>query len=611
MKQDVPLTQSLHAQDPALSPSARAANLLSQMTLAEKIGQITQVEKNSITPAEVREYFIGSVLSGGGGNPTPNTPQTWSQMVRSFQEPALETRLAIPLIYGSDAVHGHSNVRGAVIFPHNVGLGATRDAELVERIGRITAKECAATGVHWDFAPSVSVPQDIRWGRTYEGFSEDTELVSRLGTAFVRGLQHVDNPAEAAVLASVKHYVADGGTRWGSGSEYPWLHSQWRRQGDWFSIDQGNAEMDEQTLRDTHLAPYRAAIAAGALNIMVSYSSWRGLKMHADKYLLTDVLKHELGFEGFLVSDWQAIDQLDPVYYKAAVLAINAGLDMIMVPHDFKRFIQVVNDALQRGDISQVRIDDAVRRILTVKFQLGLFEHPLSDDLGVNEVGSQAHREVACEAVRKSLVLLKNDNHVLPLSKALPTLLVAGQAADDIGFQCGGWSIEWTGRTGDITPGTSILEGIRQTVSAATTVTNVIYAPNAEFNADVRAEVGIAVIGEEPYVEGQGDRADLSIQAKDIALITRLRQHCTKVIVILLSGRPLIVTEQLPNWNAFVAAWLPGTEGKGIVDVLFGDYPFTGKLPHTWPRDMTQVPRSEAIKLGIQPLWPLGYGLQG
>ncbi len=470
MGQDIQIANTFAYKNPDLPIEDRVENLLSHMTLAEKIGQMAQVEKNSITAEEVSRYAIGSVLSGGGGNPTPNTPRSWWQMVHSFQEAALKSRLGIPLIYGSDAVHGHNNVKGAVIFPHNVGLGATRDSELVERIGRITAKECAATGVRWDFAPAVSVPQDIRWGRTYEGFSENTDLVSALGVALMRGLQYTENGAMSTLLASVKHYVADGGTRWGSARGYPWLHSMWTREGDSFQIDQGVAEIDEDALRTIHLAPYKAAIGAGAMCIMVSYSSWQGLKLHAHKYLLTDVLKNEFGFKGFVVSDWQAIDQIDPDYYTCVVKSINAGLDMIMVPFDFKRFINTMNDALEHNDIAPERIDDAVRRILRVKFQLGLFECPLTDDSLLSEVGSAAHREVAREAVKKSLVLLKNDDHIVPLNKTLPRLLIAGRAADDLGYQCGGWSIEWMGAPGNVTKGTTLLQGIRMAVSATTEV---------------------------------------------------------------------------------------------------------------------------------------------
>ncbi|MEP7288126.1 MAG: glycoside hydrolase family 3 N-terminal domain-containing protein [Chloroflexota bacterium] len=597
-------THDLSYKNPALSNEERVENLLNQMTLAEKIGQMTQVEKNSLTPAEVNEYFIGSVLSGGGGNPTPNTPQMWRDMVESFQQSAFLTPLAIPLLYGSDAVHGHNNVIGSVIFPHNIGLGATRDEDLQERIGHIVAVECMATGVRWDFAPAVSVPQDIRWGRIYEGYSENTELVTRLAMAFMRGLQGAEGTALSGVLASVKHYVADGGTTWADRRDSAWVQN-WGTET--WGIDQGNAEIDEPTLRTVHLAPYQTAIKAGAMNIMVSYSSWQGIKMHAHHYLLTDVLKNEFGFQGFLVSDWKAVDQITPDYYQAIVIAVNAGIDMIMVPFDFKTCVKNLTLAVDQGEIPLERIDDAVKRILLAKFRLGLFERPFTDPSLLEHVGSSAHREVAREAVRKSLVLLKNHNHVLPLSKATGQLLVAGAAADNIGLQCGGWTIEWMGKTGNSTSGTTILDGIRQTVSNDTVIA---YSAEANFDPQVRAEVGILVLAEEPYAEGPGDRADLALSAKDIEVARRLEQHCEKVVAILLSGRPLLVSDQLAEWDAFVAAWLPGTEGQGIADVLFGDYPFTGKLGFTWPRTMQQIPLQSPYPDNLPPMWEFGFGLE-
>jgi beta-glucosidase len=573
------------------------------MTLAEKIGQMTQVEKNSITPAEVTEYAIGSVLSGGGGNPTPNNVHTWRAMVRNYIEPSLYTRLAIPLIYGSDAVHGHNNVYGAVIFPHNIGLGATRDADLVEHIGQIVAAECAATNVRWDFAPAVSVPQDIRWGRTYEGYSSRTQVVSTLGAAFVRGLQRLKG-GHSRVLASVKHYIGDGGTNWGSKPDYDWL-PMWRSSGNGtWHIDQGDVTVDEATLRALHLPPYIAAIKAGALNIMVSYSGWQGLKMHGHHHLLTEVLKGELGFQGFLVSDWLAVDQLTADYYAGMVMSINAGLDMIMVPFDFKRFIQMMIQAVEQGDISEARIDDAVTRILRAKFALGLFEQPYpdTDEAFLAEFGSQSHRQVAREAVQKSLVLLKNEGQVLPLSKAPGRLLVAGAAADDIGLQCGGWTIEWMGNAGATTEGTTILEGIRQ---AVTVDTEIMYSAEALFDANQHAEIGLLFIGEPPYVEGQGDTDDLTLRAEQLTLIARMKAHCAKLVVILISGRPLIITDQLPDWTALVAAWLPGSEGEGVADVLFGSEPFVGKLGHDWPRIMASIP----VRADDDVLWPFGFGL--
>ncbi len=575
-------------------------HLLAYMTLAEKIGQMTQVENRSITPAEVTQQLIGSVLSGGGGNSEPNTPQNWATMVRGYQEAALQTRLGIPLLYGADAVHGHSNVRGAVVFPHNIGLGASGDAHLMGRIGQITATETLATGIHWVFAPVVSVPQDIRWGRTYEGFSEDTDLVTRLGVAQLEGLQNWDGVPDLGhpqtVLASVKHFVGDGGTSWASNTTNDW------------SIDQGVTEADEATLRAVHLSPYVAALEAGARNIMVSLSSWGGLRMHAHRYLLTDVLKGELGFDGFLVSDWQGVDYIHADYCTAVSTSINAGIDMVMTPYDGQRFITALTQAVEHGDVPPARIDDAVRRILTVKFELGLFERPFGEESLLPLIGSEAHRAVAREAVRKSLVLLKNAGGALPLVRDVPLILVAGQAADNVGLQCGGWTIAWQGGSGDITPGTTVLAGIRAAVSENTTVR---YDPAGNFDsiealgAGSVADVGIVVLSEEPYAEGEGDRADLTLAEADAALLARVRPRCRKLVVVLFSGRPLIVTEHLPQWDAFVAAWLPGTEGDGVAQVLFGEYSFTGKLPYTWSRTMDQIPR----KQGDDPLFPLGFGL--
>jgi beta-glucosidase len=581
---------------------SRVESLLEQMTLAEKIGQMTQVEKNSITPEAVREHAIGSVLSGGGGNPTPNSPQTWAQMVRGFQDAALESRLRIPLIYGVDAVHGHSNVHGAVIFPHNIGLGATRDADLVERIGQITALELLATSVHWTFAPAVSVPQDIRWGRTYEGYSEDTGIVTELGLALVRGLQARRDDG-SWVLPSIKHFVADGGTTWGTTNPVTWMPGgNWQAATPHWKIDQGDAQFDEATMRAVHLPPYKAAVEAGALNVMVSFSSWNGTKMHNNHYLLKDVLKGEFGFEGFVISDWMAVDQLDPDYYTSVVKAINAGLDMVMVPYDYVRFIDAMTKAVQTGDITEARIDDAVRRILRVKFELGLFERPFGDDDLLPEVGSGVHREVAREAVRKSLVLLKNDG-VLPLESSAD-IIVAGPAADDIGRQCGGWTIEWQGDCGPTTDGSSILDGIKRQIGEPAIVH---FEANGAFPADLKVGTGIAVVGETPYAEGAGDRGDPALTQDDIALLKRMRQHCDKLVLVVISGRPIVITDALPLVDAVVAAWLPGTEGVAVADVLYGEHPFTGKLAYTWPRSLDQLPRPEQTEAG--PLFPLGFGL--
>jgi beta-glucosidase len=577
--------------NPDLPVAERVEDLLARMTAEEKIGQMTLVEKNSIREEDITSRYIGGLLSGGGGYPTPNAPESWAAMVDGFQEYALATRLGIPLLYGVDAVHGHNNVIGAVIFPHNIGLGAAGEADLMERIGRVTAAEMVATGITWNYAPVVAVPQDIRWGRTYEGYSQDTELVSALATAYLQGLQGDDLSDPLAVLATPKHFVGDGGTTWGSSTtgDYP--------------IDQGVTEVDEETLRAVHLPPYAAAIDAGALSVMVSFSSWGGMKMHAQGYLISEVLKGELGLEGFVVSDWGGIDQISGDYYADVVTAINAGIDMNMVPYDYDRFIGTLTQAVEAGDVPMARLDDAVRRILRVKFELGLFERPYADESLLEMVGSDEHRQLAREAAGKSLVLLKNEGEVLPLSKETALLLVAGVGADDMGMQCGGWTIEWQGATGDITPGTTILEAVEATMSDTSTVE---YSPTGEFEGSAGAEACIAVVGEKPYAEGMGDSDDLTLSAADQGMLERMRGRCERLVVVILSGRPLIVTEHLEAWDALVAAWLPGTEGGGVADVLFGDRPFTGRLPYAWPRSTDQLP----IGPGDEPLFPLGCGLE-
>jgi beta-glucosidase len=534
----------------------RVADLLARMTLAEKIGQMTLVEKNSILPEDVGEKFIGSLLSGGGGYPEPNTAEAWADMVDGFQEYALNSHLGIPLLYGIDAVHGHNNVYGAVIFPHNVGLGAANDPDLMTRIAQVTAAEMIATGIYWNYAPVVAVPQDIRWGRAYEAYGENTDLVTSLGTAFLHGLQGDDLSDRFTVLATPKHFIGDGGTVWGSSTMGK------------YQIDQGVTAVDESMLRAIHLPPYIAALDAGAESIMISFSSWGGMKMHAHEYLISDVLKNELGFKGFIVSDWAGIDQIDNDYYLSVVTAINAGIDMNMVPYQYKRFVETLTRAVESGDVSMERIDDAVRRILTVKFTLGLFEQPFSDESLVASVGSEEHRAVAREAVSKSLVLLKNQDDLLPLAKDVPALFIGGRAADDIGVQCGGWTIEWQGKMGAITPGTTILKAIEGTVSPETVI---------EFNKFGRFEdintsedpVCIAVVGEEPYAEGVGDDGDLKLPVDDLRMLRRMIDPCDRLAVILLSGRPLVITDLIEDWDALVAAWLPGTEGQGVVDVLF------------------------------------------
>ena len=595
-------------QDPTRPIETRIDDLLARMTLAEKIGQMTQVEKNSITPEDVTAYFIGSVLSGGGGSPSNNTVESWVEMVKAFQQAARGTRLGIPLIYGVDAVHGHANLRGATVFPHNIGLGAANDPELMYRIGQATAVEMLATGIHWNFAPAVSIPQDIRWGRTYEGYSEDTELVTRLTVPYFLGLQ---TPPESLtqgqifVLATPKHYLGDGGTTFGSSTSeimQPFL------------LDQGDTQMDEATLRGLFLPPYRAAIDAGALSIIASFSSWNGAKMHSHRYLLTDVLKEEMSFDGFIISDWEAVNQVSNDYHTAVVESINAGIDMVMTPFDYKAFITALTEAVDEGHVSIDRIDDAVRRILRAKFMLGLFERPYADPSMNDTVGSQAHRDLARQAVSQSLVLLKNVNYALPIPKDTPRIFVAGDGADNIGLQSGGWTIEWLGKSGAITTGTTILEGIKASVSPDTQVN---YKRFGRFDRILEtsgnpliADIGLVVISEEPYAEGIGDRADLTLLQAVVDLIHRVRERCQKLIVIVISGRPLVLTDQLSEMDALIAAWLPGSEGAGVADVLFGDYPFSGKLPYTWPRSNDQLPLNVNNSQEGEALFPFGFGLE-
>lgn len=596
-------TQTTSPDDLAIN--SRVTDLLVKMTLDEKIGQMTQVEKGSIQPGHINKYFIGSILSGGGGSPIPNNIENWVKMIDGFQKEALSTRLAIPIIYGADAVHGHGNLHGVTIFPQEIGLGATRDAGLIRQIGRATAEEMLASGVQWNFAPVVAAPQDIRWGRTYESYSEDTALVSELAIAYIQGLQSIPTGYTPApdqslfTLATPKHYLGDGGTTFGTSTQYiqkPYL------------LDQGDMRYDESAIRKLFLPPYQAAVENGAMSVMVSFSSWNGVKMHAQKYWITDVLKGELGFRGFVVSDWGGMDQIDADYYTAIVTGINAGIDMNMVPNDYIRFIKTMKDAVNKGDIAMERIDDAVRRILTVKFKLGLFDHPYTDPAMLQTVGSQDHRTLARQAVRESLVLLKNENSALPITENTASIYVAGASADDIGVQCGGWTIYWQGGYGDIQPGTTILQAVEAAVSPSTVVKYERYG-----NFDGTADIGIVVVGEKPYAEGVGDQKKLPLAVTDVQTILNLREHSKKLVVIILSGRPLIITSHFQKADAWVAAWLPGTEGAGVTDVLFGDYPFTGKLPYTWPRWDNQLPINFNNSTGLTgcdaPLFPYGFGL--
>lgn len=604
-------SRSVPYKDPSQPVDVRVEDLLSRMTLEEKIGQMTQVENNSISPyylfppSEVAKYFIGSVLSGGNSSGFYSLAD-WTGLAKSYEVEAVKTRLGIPLIFGVDSVHGFGHVNGATIFPHNIGLGATRDPELVRQIGQVTAEEMRAAGIPWNFAPCVAVPQDIRWGRTYEGFSEDTALVTELSSAYIQGFQTIPKGYGSSdgqtlyALATPKHYIGDGGTAWGSIHQYMYYQ---------YMLDQGDTQVDEATLRRLFLPPYQAAVNSGAMSVMASFSSWNGVKMHAQRYLLTDVLKGELGFRGFVVSDWGGINQVDPDYYKAVVTAINAGIDMNMVPYYYHLFIGTMKQAVMNGDITQERIDDAVRRILRAKFMLGLFENPYGDPSLAVTVGSDEHRALARQAVRESLVLLKNDNNALPIDKNVSTILVAG--INSTGFQAGGWTLDWQGEQRNTLAGTTILEGIQELVGPNTQVLYDNLGQFASFSG--KAPVGIAIVGEVPYAEGMGDRANLTLYKVDLTVINALRPNVDKLIVVILSGRPLVITDQYQTADAWVAAWLPGSEGAGVADVLFGDYLFVGKLPYTWPRSNDQLPlninNSANLTGCAAPLFPFGYGL--
>ena len=574
------------------SVSSRVDALLKKMTLEEKIGQMTQADYDAVKqhPEDIIKYSLGSILWGGSSEVSDVTAKGWAEVYDSLQALSLKTRLKIPIIFGIDGVHGHNNVSDAVIFPHNIGLGASHNPELVEKVAMVTAQEIRGTGIQWDFSPCVAVARNERWGRTYESFGEDPALVAALGAAYVKGMQGADISGNTATLACVKHYMGDGGTTNGK--------------------DQGNTEVNEAALRAIHLPGYVEAIKAGAQSMMPSYSSWNGIKMHGNKYLLTDVLKGELGFKGFLVSDWAAIDQLSPKYEYGIEQSINAGLDMAMIPNgqgqpnSYVDFITLVKKLVKEKRIPMSRIDDAVRRILTVKFEMNLSKNLFVDKTLLARVGSKEHRAVAQEAVRQSLVLLKNDNAVLPLSKSTKKIFVAGKGADDIGIQCGGWTIAWQGKEGNVvTGGTTILQAIRNTVSKETEVTYSVDGSNADSNG-----TAVVVVGESPYAEMFGDRTDLSLSKDDAAIVDRMKAKGIPVVVILISGRPMIINSTLEKSSAFVAAWLPGSEGQGVADVLFGDYAPTGKLPHSWPKSMEQIP----INIGdkeYDPLFPYGFGL--
>jgi beta-glucosidase len=561
-------------------PSPDVEALLAQMTLDEKIGQMTQVDRGALKDERVlHDFFIGSVLSGGDSLARPNLPETWAETYDRYQSQALSTRLGIPLLYGIDAVHGHGSVKGAVIFPHNVGLGCTRSPELVEAIGRVTAREVSGTGIDWTFAPCIAVSRNERWGRAYEAFGESAELAETLGAAAVRGLQ--DQTAGHGILACAKHFVGDGGTADGK--------------------DRGDTQVPEEELRRIHLPGYIAAIKAGVSTVMISYSSWNGQLMHGNRRLITDVLKGELGFTGFVVSDWEGIDPMPGDYTQDIETGINAGIDMVMVPNRFRDFVPMLKNLVTSGRVPQARIDDAVRRILKQKARFRLWERPFTDRALMASIGSAEHRAVARDAVRRSAVLLKNDRATLPLRKEA-RIHLCGTKADDIGMQCGGWSVGWRGRRGATTAGTTIRQAI----------TEVVGAGRLDFSKDAagaeRADAVVVVVGELPYAEQMGDRADLALLPEDLTVLEAARRSGKPLVVVVIAGRPLILGPVLDAASAVLVVWLPGTEGGGVADVLFGAAKPTGKLSVSWPRTMADVP----VNVGdpkYAPLFEYGFGL--
>jgi beta-glucosidase len=589
---------------------AKVAALLARMTLEQKVGQMVQPDIRSVTPDDVRKHRLGSVLNGGGAFPGENKHASvadWVALADRFYDASMDTAngaLAIPIIWGTDAVHGHNNVIGATLFPHNIGLGAANDPDLMERIGAATAREVAATGLDWTFAPTVAVVRDDRWGRTYESYSEDPQIVRTYADRIVRGLQGSRGSREfldsSHVLATAKHFIGDGGTADG--------------------VDRGDTAVSEADLLRIHGAGYVAAIAAGVQTVMASYNSWNGLKVHGHQHLLTDVLKKQMGFDGIVVSDWDGVDEVQGCSKDKCAQAINAGIDMVMVPTDWRNFLTNTLDQVRKEKIPMARIDDAVTRILRVKYRAGLFERgrPSSRPLANKRelMGAPEHRDVARQAVRKSLVLLKNERGVLPLRRK-SHVLVVGDGADNISKQSGGWTLTWQGTENsqaDFPGATTILQGIARTVEAA----GGKVSSSVDGLRQSRPDVAIVVFGEDPYAEWFGDLRSIDYRGAggpELALLQQLRQASVPTACVFLTGRPLWIEPELTACDAFVVAWLPGSEGAGVADVLFRkangkvNYDFAGKLSFSWPRTASQ-PKLNRNDPGYDPLFPYGFGLR-
>jgi beta-glucosidase len=571
-----------------VSNEADIVDALAKMSLAEKVGQMVQTDIVAATPEEIKTHNIGSII-----NLTPDgklgSTKAWRELADSYQMAALQSSSAIPTVFAIDAVHGHSYFDGnGVILPHNIGLGATRNPGLVKQLARLTAKELSATGVRWTFSPTIAVAQNIRWGRTYESFGETTELQQMFAAPMVAGYQGKDLAADHTVGATAKHFIADGATDDG--------------------IDRGDASISELEMRTKHLPGFIDAIERDVVSVMASFSSINGEKLHGSKTLLTGLLKGELGFQGVVVTDWEGV-QMAGLSLKQG---LDAGIDMFMFAQSWKTSMPEIIKLVESGQVPMSRIDDAVTRILKMKLKLGLFNKPLSTTACANSVGSEEHRNLAKQAVRESLVLLKNEEAILPLSKT-EKVIVVGSHASNIPFQCGGWTKKWQGAHLDlfknperpVEGATSILEGIKNVIGEA----NVI---DAGINgiSDL-ADVAIIVVGEMPYAEGFGDRpaAELVLSTEHQELIKTYHAAGKKVITLLISGRPLLVNEQIQQSSAFIAAWLPGSEGQGIAEVLFGDYDFQGKLGFSWPGNISQIGVQQG-EPNYAPRYPYGFGLQ-
>lgn len=571
---------ALPYRDAALPVPERVEDLLGRMTLEEKIGQMTLVERWALQPNDIGSGRVGNVLSGGGDWPADNTPDGWVEAIDALDAQAAGSRLGIPLLYAVDAVHGFGHLPQATVFPHQIGLGATGDPELVGRVGEAVGDELAGLGIDIDYAPVVGPALDDRWGRTYETYGEDPAATSELSDAFITGLQ------STGVLATAKHYLGDGATTGG--------------------VDRGDVDASDEEVRELLLEPYRRAVDSGVASVMVSFSSIRGKPMTASEQWVTDVLKGELGFDGFVVSDYAAAQLLDgdagDLSAEDVRRTIAAGIDVVMVPSDTATFHQRLTALVEDGEIPMDRIDDAVRRVLTAKFEAGAFERQGADPERFGGIGSAEHRALAREAVARSVVVLANDEDTLPLASG-DSVLVAGAAADDLGRQSGGWTLGWQGQEGNHREGTTIVEGVRELVGDA----RVTYSPDG--SATGAFDAAIVVVGERPYAEWEGDvgDGDLRLAPDEAALVQKVAALGVPTVLVLVSGRPLDITPELGLVDAVVAAWLPGTEGGGVADVLFGTEPASGTLPVSWPTSVAQEPINDGD--GQQPAFPLGWGL--